>query len=271
MASSVEEAPARRRVMKASRSDASSYGLLAVELVIRISILVFLIAERMKAMKNSVLVFLAVLMLFLPLTACAQGTEEQVTDPATQTTAEPAAIPETWQEAYTAIMQAHNDGVGGSFFLLDADRDGTPELYRQMNLRGNEIYISDFARDRTEVLSDFSVSEMYFDQAAGTLGVYHRDGGPADDFGMPNLESFGEYRYADGDYACLMFLRHNWVTKDAGEVNVPELEQITMDGKDISLDDYDAHAVAFREKYDAYEIQMYGYEEGMDLNACWVQ
>jgi len=219
-------------------------------------------------MRSRIAVFLAALVMMVPVGACGQSAGEQ----AMQTTTD---VSETWQEAYTVIMRAHNDGVGGNFFLLDADGDGTPELYRLMNLRGNEIYISDFARGRTEVYADFSVSEMYFDQAAGTLGVYHRDGGPAGDspeyaIVMPHFESFGEYRYADGKYTCLILLVHNWATEDvAGNINIPEFEQITMDGKDITLEAYDARAAGFREKYDAHAIYIYSYEEGMDINQCW--
>ena len=183
--------------------------------------------------------------------------------------------PKTWQEAYTLILQANNDGVGGNFFLADADSDGTPELYRLMNFRGNEVYVSDFARGSREVYGSLGISEMYLDKTDNALGIYHCDGGPADDFCMPHHECFGEYHYVDGKFISIALLVHNWATQDVeGKINVPELGSITLNGKDISLKDYETHAARFREKYstsNSLVAERYCYEEGMNLNACWTR
>ena len=188
--------------------------------------------------------------------------------------------PATWQEAYTVNMQHNNDGVSGNFFLLDADRDGTPELYNIMNIRGNEVGVSDFARDITEASELYGLSQMYYNKIEGTLGIYHRDGGPGGDspgyaFVMPRHECYAEYRYADGKYTCLSWLVRNWATEDVeGTVNIPEFEETTLDGKDISIKEYEIHATHFWEKYSAsysFESEMHHYEDGMDIEACWTQ
>jgi len=126
--------------------------------------------------------------LMLLLTACRQSTE--------------TIDPKTWQEAYTQILQEHDDAVGNIFFLADADGDGIPELYRLRNFRGNEVCVSDFARGIREVSVPFCVSEMYYNKIGGTLGIYHRDGGPAGDIGPITSEysQVGRYYYEQEGY-----------------------------------------------------------------------